>query len=1169
LATRRGRVAVSYLDVVARRPVLFDGAMGTRIQEASLSADDFGGERQVGNNDHLSITRPDLIEQIHHEYLEAGADAVETNTFQASPIRMREWGLEELAFEMNLRAAQIARRAADEHATSSRPRFVAGSIGPSGMLPSGTDPALSGVGFGGLSAAFAVQAGGLLEGGVDLLLIETQQDILETRAAIDGARAAFRAAGRSVPIQVQVALDVTGRMLLGTDIQAVLTILLAMRADVVGANCSVGPEHLREPVRYLCERSPVPVSVIPNAGLPKNVDGVASYPLGPADMAEALAAFVSEFGTEIIGGCCGSTYEHIAALSDALTTMRRHVRQVVFEPALASGIAASTFEQQPKPLLIGERVNAQGSRALKELLLRDDYEGVLAVGRHQLEGGAHALDVCVALTERGDEAEQMEQVVKRLSSGLEAPLVIDSTDAAVVGRALEMYPGRGLINSINMENGRERIDSVVPLAVRHGAACIALTIDEEGMAKTAERKLAIARRIHDICVSEFDLAPNDLMFDALTFTLATGQEEFRRSAIETLDGISSIKRELPGVWTVLGVSNLSFGLAPHSRPVLNSVFLYHAIEAGLDAAIINPAHVVPIYEIGEQERELAEDLVFDRRDDALPRFISHFDEHTVERAEERPDLFEGMSTDERIHAKILHRRREAVEDDIDAALDERGARENDTAVDVLNTVLLPAMKDVGDRFGRGELILPFVLQSAEVMKKAVAHLEHYLDRLEGTSKARVVRATVFGDVHDIGKNLVGTILSNNGYTVIDLGRQVPLNVIMDRAVEEQADAIGLSALLVSTSKQMPLALGELDHRGLRIPVLIGGAAINRSFGRRIAFLEDGRPYEPGVFYCKDAFEGLDAMDRLSDDDARDVLIRERREEAFAARDAPKQPPLEDAEEAPGRSGRASLRGDVRVPDPPFFGTRVVRDIAVAEAFSLMDLKSLYKLSWGGKGVRGNEWEALLRDDFEPRRERMQRDAADTGWIAPAAVYGYFRATAEGDDTVLLGESGEEIGRFGFPRQARHQQLCISDYLRERPNGDVIALQIATIGAAATQHVDELQASGDYAEAFFAHGLAVQAAEGTAEYVHRMIKHELGLEAEQGRRYSWGYPACPDLEAHAAVLALLPDAEADLGVVLSPGYQFIPEQTTAAIVIHHPDAVYFNARTRADAVAADY
>jgi 5-methyltetrahydrofolate--homocysteine methyltransferase len=1138
-----------YLDLIAERTVVFDGAMGTRLQEAGLE----------GNNDHFSITRPDVIESIHASYLEAGADVVETNSFQASRLRMTEWGVGDETRDINVAAARIARRCADEFETPSRPRYVAGAIGPSGMLPSSDDPALSGISFADLSEVFREQAAGLLEGGADLLVIETQQDILETRAAMDGARAAMRDAGRDVPLQVQAALDVTGRMLLGTDVAALVAILHGMRADVIGVNCSVGPEHLRDPVRFLCARAPVPVSVIPNAGLPRNVDGVAHYPLGAEEMARELAAFVAEFGAPVVGGCCGTGPDHVRALVEAVGRARRAPRQVVFEPSIASAITASALDQEPKPLLIGERVNTQGSRAFKELMLADDYDGALAIARDQVEGGAHALDVCVALTERGDEADMMAALVKRLAMGVEMPLVVDSTDAAVIARALETYPGRAVVNSINLENGRTRIDDVVPHAVRHGAALVALTIDEDGMAKTAEHKLRVARRIHDICTGEFGVDPGDLIFDALTFTLATGQDEFRRAAVETIEGIRAIKRELPGVRTVLGVSNLSFGLDPHSRGVLNSVFLHHAIEAGLDAAIINPVHVRPIYEISAEERELADDLVFDRRPDALARYIAHFAEVEAT-ADEREDPLAGLATDERIHAKILHRVREGVEEDVDAALDERGGRANDQAVEVLNDVLLPAMKDVGDRFGAGELILPFVLQSAEVMKRSVAHLEQYLDRIDGQAKATVVLATVFGDVHDIGKNLVATILSNNGYRVVDLGRQVPLNVIMDRAAEERADAVGLSALLVSTSRQMPAALHELDHRGMHLPVLVGGAAINRAFGRRIAFLEDGRPYEPGVFYCRDAFEGLAVMDALSDVDTRPGVIAERRREAEEARDAPARPVPEAAEGDRGPGGRAGLRSDVAVPTPPFLGARAVAGIDAGEMFALMDERSLYKLSWGGKGVRGEEWERLVRDDFGPRRARMQADALAAGWIVPRAAYGYFHAVADGDDTVALDPDGGEAARFSFPRQERHDRLCISDYLRERGGRpDLIALQLVTVGREATAHIDALQAAEEYSEAYFAHGLAVEAAEGLAEHVHRRIREELGLERERGRRYSWGYPACPDLEQHELVLRLLAPGLADIGVELSAGFQFIPEQTTAAIVIHHPEAIYFSAR----------
>ena len=712
--------------------------------------------------------------------------------------------------------------------------------------------------------------------------------------------------GRSVPIQAQVSLDTSGRMLLGTDIAAVMTTLVALRVDIVGLNCSTGPEHMREPVRFLAENCPLPISTIPNAGIPLNVNGQAVYPMEPCPMATSLREFITEFGVNIIGGCCGSSHEHLREIVEACRTAPRRLRPIaegnlsnkdfrqIIPPFVSSGIRATAMQQDPAPLIVGERINAVGSRKAKQAMLKDDYDTVLVMAREQVEGGAHVLDVQCAMTERTDEAEQMTSIVKKLSMGIEAPLVIDSTEADVIQAALETAPGRCIVNSINMENGRKRIESVMPLVIEHGAAVVALTIDEEGMGKTIERKVEIAHKIHDICVNEYGLPPNALIFDPLTFTITTGQEELQTAGIDTLEGIKRIKAELPGVMTLLGVSNVSFGLKVHARAVLNSVFLYHAVKAGLDMAIVNPTHITPYAEIDAEQRQLADDLIFNRPE-ALTRYIAYFEEHGPQKDDgnAKVDPTEGMEPAERIHWQVLHRRKEGIEPLIDQVITERISPQvprNDAAVNVLNTVLLPAMKDVGDRFGAGELILPFVLQSAEVMKRAVAHLENYLEKQEGYTKGKVVLATVFGDVHDIGKNLVNTILSNNGYTVYDLGKQVPLNVILEKAIEVNADAIGLSALLVSTSKQMPLCVKELHKRGLTFPVIIGGAAINRSFGRRILFVDDQTPeaaplpYESGVFYARDAFEGLDIIEKLtSTPEARQEFLQHIQQEALKER----------------------------------------------------------------------------------------------------------------------------------------------------------------------------------------------------------------------------------------------------------------------------------------------
>ena len=835
-----------YLDALADHVVVFDGAMGTSVQACRLGPIDFGGETLNGCNDYLVITRPDVIESIHASFLEAGAEVVETDTFRSNRITLREYGLQDRIVEINRAAAAVARRAADRFARDTgRPRFVAGSIGPSGLLPSTADPALSNITFQELVDVFREQSVGLIQGGADLLLIETQQDILETKAAVHGAWRAFGETGIRLPLQVQITLDTTGRMLLGTDIAAALTTLECLPVvDVIGLNCSTGPDYMREPVRYLCAHSRRPISVIPNAGLPLNVDGAAVYPLKPGPLSETLAEFVTELGVSAVGGCCGTTPEHIKEIADRVRGLKPKARAIEYEPMISSAMRAIPLRQDPAPLIVGERVNSQGSRKIKKLLLEDDYDGILAVARDQVEGGAHLLDVCVALTERPDEAAQMRAVIKKLQMSVETPLMIDSTEAEVIKTALEMNPGRAIINSINLENGRQRCEAVLPLAVAHGAAVIALTIDEKGMARTAAAKLDVARRIYDIAVNEYGLAPEALIFDTLTFTLATGAQDMAGSAIETMEGIRRIKAELPGVLTSLGVSNVSFGLNAAARAAINSVFLHHCVQAGLDLALVHPKDITPYPEIEPQVRELCDDLILNRSAEALPKLIAHFETVKPDAAKVVEDPTAGFSVEQKIHWMIVHRKKAGIEPLIDAAIAAHGPAvgqtPNDGAVWTLNQVLLPAMKEVGDKFGAGELILPFVLQSAEVMKQAVAHLEKSLDRKEGTTKGKVVLATVYGDVHDIGKSLVNTILSNNGYTVFDLGKQVPANVIVDKAIEVNADAIGLSALLVSTSKQMPLIINELHRRGLpsrcssaarRSIAALGGASCSRNPAR--------------------------------------------------------------------------------------------------------------------------------------------------------------------------------------------------------------------------------------------------------------------------------------------------------------------------------------------------
>jgi 5-methyltetrahydrofolate--homocysteine methyltransferase len=1152
----------AYLRELDKRVLIFDGAMGTMLQMQKLTAADFGGERYLGCNDYLTLSSPQTVAQIHRAYLEAGADVVETDSFRANRLTLADYGLADKTHEINFAAAQIARKAADDFTTPDKPRFVAGSIGPSGKLISTNDPEMSNISYEQLVDIFREQARGLIQGGADLLLIETSNDILEVKATIHGIHLAFEDEGVWLPIQAQVTLDVNGKMLLGTDITAVLSILEGMGVDVVGINCSTGPEHMRGAISYLSEHSQLPISCIPNAGLPMNVDGEAVYPMQAEEFSTALADYVSRYGIRVVGGCCGTTPAHIQALSQKIANITPSKIEPETFASLASSVQAVAIEQQPAPFVIGERLNAQGSRAFKRLLLAEDYDGMLQIARDQVDFGAHALDVSVAVTERSEEAEMMRRLVKRLTLEVPVPLVIDTTEPDVVEAALETAPGRCLINSTNFEAGDAKPRRIFALARQHGAAVLGLTIDEEGMARTAERKLQIARRLVELA-AEYDLRPEDLVIDDLTFTLSTGEEIYRDSAIQTLEGIRLIKKELPGVHTSLGVSNVSFGFSPASRKVLNSVFLHHAVEAGLDMAIVNPAQIKPYAEIPASERELAENLIFNRSDAALPDFIAYFDSVVTSEDDQsvKADPFEGLSNRERLFQKVLRRHKAGIEDDIDAILAAHSDQpQGVVAVTILNDVLLPAMKEVGDRFGAGDLILPFVLQSAEVMKKAVTHLENYLDKQEGLSKGKLVLATVFGDVHDIGKNLVRTILSNNGYEVVDLGKQVPMETIISAAIEEKASAIGLSALLVSTSKQMALIINELQRRGLDIPVLIGGAAINPAFGRRILRTESGEYYRGGVYYCKDAFEGLNVMDQLSDPARKEALlatVKEKADQEFGKKRT--EPPASITQK------KSNVRPAAFIPEVTKWGSRVVRDLPLQAVATHLDLKSLYRMNWGGTGLKGAEWEKM-QAEFDARRLRMLAQAEKEGWYKPQAVYGYFPAASEGNDLIVfdpasLGNDLSELTRFTFPRQPAGEQLCLADYFMPLSSGvmDVVALQVVTVGKQATERFEALDAAAEYSEGFFFHGLAVQLAEATADYLHKQIRRELKINPEQGLRYSWGYPSIPDLQDHRKVFDLLP-AEQELGMSLTSAYQLVPEQSTAAIILHHPDAQYFNVGT---------
>jgi 5-methyltetrahydrofolate--homocysteine methyltransferase len=1163
-----------YLESLKERVLVFDGAMGTSVQKYNLTPEEFGGPQFEGCNDYLCVTNPRVIEEIHTSFMEAGADVLETGTFGSTRIKLGEYGIPDEVYHQNFAAAQLARRVADAYSSASRPRYVAGSMGPTGMLPSADDPTLSNITYQQLKEIYREQAKPLVEGGVDLLVIETTQDILELKAAINGCLQYFRESGNRVPIQAQVTLDTAGRMLLGTDIVAALTTLQALPVDVIGLNCSTGPEHMREPIRFLGQNATRWVSCIPNAGLPINVGGQAVYPLEAEPMARTLFEFVNDFGVSVVGGCCGTGPEHIRALVEAVGADRAQTaRPTYFEPHVSSGIRAFPLRQEPAPMIVGERVNAQGSRKVKRLLLAEDYDAIVQVGREQVDGGAHVLDVSVALTERSDEPEMLQKVVKKLSMGVEAPVVFDSTEASALQAALEVYPGRGIVNSINMERGRERIEAVLPLVVEHGAAVVALAIDETGMAHTADHKVAVCKRIYEIATSEYGLTPDALIFDVLTFPVTTGQEDLNRSAIETIEGIRRVKAECPGAYTILGVSNVSFGIDPYPRAVLNSVFLHHAVQAGLDLAIVNPAHITPYAEIAPEERRLADNLI-ENQPNALPEYIAHFEANKRDPSEQSAaeDPMEGLTVEQKIHYQILHRKKEGIEALLDEALNAQGP------VTILNDVLLPAMKDVGDKFGAGELILPFVLQSAEVMKRAVAHLEQFLEKREGYTKGRVVLATVFGDVHDIGKSLVNTILTNNGYTVYDLGKQVPLNVIIDKAVEVDATAIGLSALLVSTSKQMPLCVQELDKRGLDYPVLVGGAAINRPFGHRIGFVDGDRRYAPGVYYCRDAFEGLDVVDVLTDEARRPSFIDQRHAEARKTRDREQASAEGQAPESDALPARSNVDPNAPVPEPPFWGYKVLdqRHIPLDEVFDCLDLKSLFRLSWGAHKLHGADYRRAVETDLMPRLQKMRSEIRGQHILTPRVVYGYFPCQSEGNDLIVYEVPAPKPGsetltlepgdlkplvRFTFPRQPDRERLCLADYFASVDSGrvDVVPLQVVTMGDRATEVFNRMQREGNYSEGYYIYGLSVALAEALAEWTHQLIKRELGLPEGQGRRYSWGYPACPDPEEQVKLMKVLP-AEQAIGVRLTEeGFVLVPEQSTAAMVTHHPQSKYYTTR----------
>ncbi len=1147
-----------YLSHLSDQVIIFDGAMGTNLQEMRLTARHFGGKKYAGCNDYLNITYPQAVECVHRSFLEAGVDVIETNTFRSNRITLSEFGLAHKTEEINISGAQLARKIADAFTTKEHIKFVAGSMGPSGKLLSlqiDVDDEQP-ISFDEIRDIYRQQAQSLIAGGVDLLLIETAQDILEVKAAIHGIHDAFEKSGVVLPIQAQVTLDTNGHMLMGTDIEAVLTILEGMEIDIIGLNCSTGPAHMEPSIKYLSRHSRLPISCLPNAGIPINQDGEAKYPLSAEDFSLAMVSFITKYNISIVGGCCGTTPEHLRMLVDKVGKKPRIQRDIKVQPALSSAFHIVRLKQEPAPFLIGERLNTQGSRAFKRVMLANDFESAVQLGKQQLAGGAHALDICTALTEDANEAWRTAELVKLLASQIDLPLVIDSTDPDVMLAALKSTPGRCLLNSINLENGEEKARQVLSLARKFNAAVIALTIDEEGMAATSKKKLEIAQRIYHLAVDECGLDLEAIVFDPLTFTLASGSQETADAGNQTLEGIKLIKRYLPDTCSVLGISNISFGLSAEARKALNSVFLTHAVKAGLGMAILNPIQLTPYTAISSKTRKLAEDLIFNKGSNALEKYIDHFRSEKIIEGEKAYYQIESLPLEKKIRHHILFRDRDYLEEDIDAYIKKDTVTDHhEKALELLNTVLLPAMQEIGDQFASGELILPFVLQSAEIMRTATDHLETYLERTSGRTKGSLVLATVYGDVHDIGKNLIKTIVSNNGYSVVDLGKQVPAEMIIEKALELNADAIGLSALLVSTSQQMPLIINMLQNRREHIPVLIGGAAVNQAFADRISITDQGKTYAGGVHYCKDAFDALNILSSVK-------TVREKLQPSSIKTRAKK-------EKHKNTNTSRIVTKKVKpapIPAPPFWDAKTI-SLPLNELFERINRSALYRIAWGAGKASGEKWQRYKRD-FDARFEMMRKIMGEKSWLDPQASYGYWQCSSEGDGVKIFpnrdNQTGEPI-HFIFPRQISSPFLCLSDYFAPATQGikDVAAFQLVTMGNHAVDHIRSLQESGDLVESYFAHGLAVQLTEAAAVFMHKRIRYELRIGKKQGKRYSWGYPPIPDLSQHVEIVRML-QANDNLNIELTSAYQFIPEYSTAAMIVHHPEALYFQIDSKGSA-----
>ena len=1153
-------------QALAERIVIADGAMGTMLQAADPTLADF--ENHEGCNEILNVSRPDIVAAVHNEYLAVGVDAIETNTFGANWANLAEYGIEDRIYELAFAGAKIARECADNFSTTTKPRFVLGSLGPGTKLPT-----LGHTTYEHLRAAYELASDGLLDGGSDALLIETTQDLLQAKSAVNGARAAIEKVDRDVILIVQVTVEQTGTMLLGSEIGAALNALAPLDIDLIGLNCATGPAEMSEHLRYLSQNSKVALSVMPNAGLPILGKKGAEYPLGPDELAVALDTFVADYGISLLGGCCGTTPAHLAAVVEKFKGHEIKPRKPVTEPGASSLYQFVPFRQDKTYLAIGERTNANGSRAFRDALIAEDWQTCVEIARDQIREGAHMLDLSVDYVGR-DGAKDMTELASRFATASTLPIVLDSTEPAVLKAGLEQLGGRSVINSVNYEDGdgpTSRFAKIMPLVREHGAGVVALTIDEDGQARTKEWKLKVARRLIIDLTTNWGMATGDILIDCLTFPIATGQEETRRDGIETIEAIRALKIEFPEVQTTLGVSNVSFGLNAASRIVLNSVFLHECVQAGLDSAIVHPSKITPMVRIDDRAREVALDLIYDRRTyvdgectyDPLTEFLQLFEgvEVTATRNLRAAGLA-ALPLEERLQRRIIDGEKVGLESDLDLAMTQ-GIK----PLQIINDHLLEGMKVVGELFGKGEMQLPFVLQSAEVMKGAVAYLEPHMEKTDDQGRGRMLLATVKGDVHDIGKNLVDIILSNNGYQVVNIGIKQTINQIIDAAQENNVDAIGMSGLLVKSTVIMKENLAEITTRGLdqKWPIVLGGAALTRAFVE-----QDLAEIFPGeVRYARDAFEGLRLMDAImavkrGEPGAELPALRERKVKSTRNLEVPE---IID-------TVRSDVALDIDIPNVPFFGSRIVKGIPLAEYSGMLDERALFMGQWGLKGARG-EFEAMAETEGRPRLRALLNEVQSKSWLEAAVVYGYFPCVSEGNELIILHHEGPDKGkertRFSFPRQRRDRRLCISDFFSGRETGkvDVVAFHVVTMGNTISKAAAELFAKNEYREYLELHGLSVQLTEALAEYWHQRIREEMQIRAEdspelqgildqgyRGSRYSFGYPACPDIEQQVQLCELLEPGR--IGVELSEEFQLHPEQSTSAIIVHHPEAKYFNA-----------